>query len=218
FRNTVSILRQGIEDVLAPRRQLTATLRDQIVAHDVVRDRELDTVLRSVNRGLAAWIEQGSARDRVPLGLLPDQAEVETLRERLYDPDTESVPPPIEEPDDDVFEDLDVDTLRRHGGPLLAELRDALRSATAATSSAAFHGLPDEQRRPVELFGLAHLLTGRPDFEDARHVVAHHTVRPDGSAVTFHMPTADLADGDATVRVDAADDPAPSTPHGQEAR
>ncbi len=190
FRNTVSILRQGIEDVLAQRRQLTATLRDQIVAHDVVRDRELDAVLRSVNRGLAAWIDERSARDRVPLGLLPATAEIGTLRERFYDPDNEAAPPPIEEPDDDVFEDLDVESLRRHGGPLLAELRAALRSAPDSVS--AFHALPPEQRRPVELFGLAHLLTGNDDFETATHVVPHRTVRPDGETVTFHMPSASL--------------------------
>lgn len=213
FRNTVSILRQGIEDVLAQRRQLTATLRDQIVAHDVVRDRELDAVLRSVNRGLATWMEQGSARDRLPLGLLPATAEVGTLRERFYDPDAESVPPPIEEPDDDVFEDLDVEMLRRHGGPLLAELRDALRSAAGVSSVDAFHALPDEQRRPVELFALAHLLTGRDDFETAAHLAAHRTVRPDGSAVTFHMPVATLPS--------EQDDPADDTTndeHAQEAR
>jgi hypothetical protein len=194
FRNTVTILRQGIEDVLAQRRQLTATLRDQIVAHDVVRDRELDAVLRSINRGLATLMDQGGARDRIPLPLLPAAAEVGTLRERFYDPDAESVPPPIEEPDDDVFEDLDVEMLRMHGGPLLTELRAALRFAEADSSVDAFHGLPPEQRRPVELFGLAHLLTGRDDFESAAHVAEHRTVRPDGTAITFHMPTAALDD------------------------
>jgi hypothetical protein len=216
FRNTVVILRQGIEDVLAQRRQLTATLRDQIVAHDVVRDRELDAVLRSVNRGLAAWMGQGSARDRLPLGLLPATAEVGTLRERFYDPDAESVPPPIEAPDDDVFEDLDVETLRRHGGPLLTELRAALRTAsagTAASSLDAFHGLPDEQRRPVELFGLAHLLTGHEDFEAATHVAPHRTVRPDGSEVAFAMPTAALGDAHTTPTHDTTHDE-----HAQEAR
>lgn len=194
FRNTVSILRQGIEDVLAQRRQLTATLRDQIVAHDVVRDRELDAVLRSVNRGLAAWMDTSTARDRVPLELLPPTAEVGTLRERFYDPDTESVPPPIEEPDDDVFEELDVETLRRHGGPLLTELRAALRFTTSGTSADAFHGLPAEQRRPVELFGLAHLLTGHPGFEESGTTAEHRTVRPDGTPVIFHMPTALLGE------------------------
>lgn len=208
FRNTVGILRQGIEDVLAQRRQLTATLRDQIVAHDVVRDRELDAVLRSVNRGLASWIEQGSARDRVPLGLLPATAEVGTLRERFHDPDNDAVPPPIEEPDDDVFEELDVESLRRHGGPLLAELRAALRDA--ADSADAFHALPPEQRRPVELFGLAHLLTGNDDFETATHVVPHRTVRPDGEPVTFHMPTASLTGAPADTQHDHD--------NGQEAR
>ncbi|MGU3408806.1 DUF3375 family protein [Microbacterium sp. M1A1_1b] len=192
FRNTVAILRQGIEDVLAQRRLLTGTLRDQIVAHDVVRDRELDAVLRSVNRRLATLMDAGGARDRVPLELLPPVAEVGTLRERLFDPDAEAVPPPIEEPDDDVFDDLDVESLRRHGGPLLAELRAVLASGTAGTSAAAFHALPADQRRPVELFGLAHLLTGRPDFETADTTVPHVTVRPDGTTVTFTMPTADL--------------------------
>jgi hypothetical protein len=194
FRNTVSILRQGIEDVLAQRRLLTGTLRDQIVAHDVVRDRELDAVLRSINRRLATLMDTGSARDRVPLGLLPPVAEVGTLRERFHDPDSDAVPPPIEEPDDDVFDELDVESLRRHGGPLLAELRAVLRSSTAGTSAGAFHELPPEQRRPVELFGLAHLLTGRTDFETAATAVAHRTVRPDGTTVTFTMPTAELAD------------------------
>ncbi|ROP66080.1 DUF3375 family protein [Curtobacterium sp. ZW137] len=203
FRNTVVILRQGIEDVLAQRRLLTGTLRDQIVAHDVVRDRELDAVLRSVNRRMAALMESGGARERIPLGLLPPVAEVGTLRERFYDPDTEAVPPPIEEPDDDVFDEIDVESLRRHGGPLLVELREALRSAGAGTSVGAFHALPPEQRRPVELFGLAHLLTGHTDFETAAAAVPHHTVRPDGTAVTFTMPTADLtedrpADDDST--------------------
>ncbi len=106
------------------------------------------------------------------------------------------MPPPIEEPDDDVFDELDVDTLRRHGGPLLAELRavldEAVRSSEHPSSVEAFHGLPDEQRRPVELFGLAHLLTGHEDFEAAAATAPHRTVRPDGSAVTFHMPTAAL--------------------------
>ncbi|MFZ6991975.1 DUF3375 family protein [Curtobacterium sp. RRHDQ66] len=201
FRNTVSILRQGIEDVLAQRRLLTGTLRDQIVAHDVVRDRELDAVLRSVNRRLATLMGDGSARGTLPLELLPPVAEIGTLRERFYDPDTEAVPPPIEEPDDDVFDEIDVDSLRRHGGPLLVELRAALRFSTAATSDGAFHELPPEQRRPVELFGLAHLLTGRDDFETAAAAVAHETVRPDGTAVAFTMPTAAL-----TPRDPSADD------------
>ncbi|MEN0104484.1 MAG: DUF3375 family protein [Curtobacterium sp.] len=201
FRNTVSILRQGIEDVLAQRRLLTGTLRDQIVAHDVVRDRELDAVLRSVNRRLATLMGDGSARGTLPLELLPPVAEIGTLRERFYDPDTEAVPPPIEEPDDDVFDEIDVDSLRRHGGPLLTELRAALRFSTAATSDGAFHELPPEQRRPVELFGLAHLLTGRDDFEAAAAAVAHEIVRPDGTAVAFTMPTAAL-----TPRDPSADD------------
>ncbi|WFR66140.1 hypothetical protein P9139_14125 [Curtobacterium flaccumfaciens] len=77
----------------------------------------------------------------------------------------------------------------------------------------AFHGLPPEQRRPVELFGLAHLLTGRDDFEAAAHLAEHRTVRPDGSRVTFHMPTAALAGEHRSRTHDTKNDE-----HAQEAR
>jgi hypothetical protein len=191
FRNTVAILRQGIEDVLVQRRRLTATLRDQIVAHDVLRDRELDAVLRSVNRRLASWNAPGNQRERVPLALLPAAASTPHLRERLHDPDLDSVPPALEEPDEFDFEEIDVSSLRRHGGPLLDELRAAL-AGPHASSAAAFNDLPDELRRPVELFGLAHLLTGDAAFEDGRTVAPHLAVRPDGEAVAFEMPVAAL--------------------------
>jgi hypothetical protein len=189
FRNTVGILRQGIEDVLVQRRQLTSTLRDQIVAHDVVRDRELDTVLRSLGRRLAVWNETGSPRGRVPLDLLPPSAPIPHLRERLYDPDAESVPPAIEDADDSVFDPLDVDDLRQFGGPLLVELREALLAGVDRGSDAVFNDLPDDHRRPVELFGLAHLLTGDTAFEDAERLAEHRTIRPDGTTVAFDMPT-----------------------------
>ncbi|MFZ7087995.1 DUF3375 family protein [Curtobacterium sp. RRHDQ10] len=191
FRNTVAILRQGIEDVLVQRRQLTATLRDQIVAHDVVRNRELERTLRSVNRRLATWMDGSSTRARVDLELLPPTAVVEHLRERLHDPDAETVPPPIEPEDLDAFEPVEVDDLRRHGGPLLDELRTALRTASRAdgarTTDAVFNALPAGQRRPVELFGLAHLLAAVPDLDDSP-ASTHLAVRTDGTTIAFEMP------------------------------
>lgn len=196
FRNTVAILRQGVEDVLVQRRRLTTTLRDQIVAHDVVADRELDAMLRSINRHLAEWNPTGSSRHRVPLALLPAATSTPHLRERLYDADAETVPPPLDDVDetDLDLELVDVDSLRQFGGPLLDALRAAL-GGPAPTSAAAFNTLPDPERRPVELFGLAHLLTGLDDFERADELAPHLAVRPDGTLVTFDMPSAHLEKG-----------------------
>jgi hypothetical protein len=53
FRGAVTIIRRGIDDVLAQRSRLTTTLRDHIVNHDVIRDRELDATLRQINQQLA---------------------------------------------------------------------------------------------------------------------------------------------------------------------
>ncbi|WP_066518829.1 DUF3375 family protein [Curtobacterium ammoniigenes] len=196
FRNTVAILRQGVEDVLVQRRRLTATLRDQIVAHDVIADRELDAVLRSINRRLADWNAAGSSRRRIPLTLLPAATATPHLRERLYDTDADAVPPPIDDLDDDdmYLEPVDVDSLRQFGGPLLDVLRAALEGS-APSSATAFNDLPDPERRPVELFGLAHLLTGLDDFERGDELAPHLTVRPDGTVVTFDMPSANLQKG-----------------------
>ncbi len=53
----MAIIRRGIDDVLAQRSRLTTTLRDHIVNHDIVRDRELDATLRQINQQLAVWME-----------------------------------------------------------------------------------------------------------------------------------------------------------------
>ena len=58
-----------------------------------------------------------------------------------------------------------------------------------------------------------YLLTGRDDFESAAHLAEHRTVRPDGSPVTFHMPTAALA-----AERTPAGEPHDDTQNAQEAR
>ena len=49
---TVSLIRTGIDDVLTQRNGLTTTLREHIVNHDVVKDRELERLLRDINKEL----------------------------------------------------------------------------------------------------------------------------------------------------------------------
>lgn len=57
LRGAEAIIRQGTKDVLAQRRRLTATLKEHIVNNDVLHERELDRVLRGINRELAKWME-----------------------------------------------------------------------------------------------------------------------------------------------------------------
>ena len=92
------------------------------------------------------------------------------------------------------------------GGPSLHRLQEEIdaRLADGGPFSAAelFAELDDDLRRPVEVFGLLHLLV-RMDAtidRDARELVT--TVRPDGSVLRLLLPTvtagtADDAEGDS---------------------
>ncbi|WP_285027866.1 DUF3375 domain-containing protein [Plantibacter sp. ME-Dv--P-122b] len=198
FRGAVGIIRQGIDDVLAQRRRLTATLRDHIVHHDVVQDRELDTTLRALNQRLGIWMRTAGPRATVDLPLLPETIDIEHLRERFYDPDVEVAPPPITttvERTDGAAMSLDI--LRSQGGPLLDELRAGLLDAVtsgAEDAHAAFSGLDPELRRPVELFGLVHLMTQLGTYDEQAPRRRYETVRPDGTTTAFELPAFPLGE------------------------
>ena len=203
FRSTVSILRRGIDDVLAQRARLSATLRDHIVNHSIVRDRALDSALRAIDQQLAIWMETAGPRAAVPIPLIPAAIDVEHLRERFWDPDNDIPPPALEDVSDQAPDNLDLAAVRQQGGPALEQLRqqiiDAIEAGDAAYMSDVFNALPDELRRPVEIFGMLHLLAGvdtdrtdeRPRDRDTQPLHAGlpydrmHTLRPDGTARTF---------------------------------
>jgi hypothetical protein len=214
FRSTVKIVQDGIRDVLAQRQRLSATLRDHIVHYDVVRDRELDAVLRQVNQQLEVWMRTAGPRATIGVELIPARIDVEHLRERFWDPADAAPPPPLEDVSGTAPLALDLDAIRDQGGPALARLREQLITAVAAgdlcTLAKVFGALPDGLRRPVELIGLIHLLLGvRPDDSDSDlpEVVALtaaprreedvETVRPDGTRRIFAMPVLPLRAADA---------------------
>ncbi|WP_187976060.1 DUF3375 domain-containing protein [Mycetocola sp. JXN-3] len=192
FRGTVSILRSGIDDVLSQRRRLTATLREHIENHDHVRDRELDAVLRALGRELETWMHTAGPRSTVPVELLPEVPETPHLRERLWDPLSAAPPPPLEDHAADAPAAPEIDTIRVQGGPYLEEVRAAIGLAARDSEEAAlgdlFNTLSPDLRRPVEIFGLLHLLTQaeigvEPDAYDD-----FSTIRPDHTARTFRVP------------------------------
>ena len=219
FRGAVFVIRRGIDDVLAQRTRLSATLRDHIVHHNTVRERELESTLRQINRQIAVWMEAAGPRAAVTLSLIPGQADVAHLRERFWDPATDIPPPPLEDISAAAPDMLDLDAIRCQGGPSLARLRgqliEAIEAGDAASAGQLFNALPNDLRRPVEILGMLHLLAGIdpavPDFdtdEDAVPVVPglviddppyelFHSVRSDGSLRDFRVPRRDLGLADA---------------------
>ncbi|UCR89655.1 DUF3375 domain-containing protein [Mycetocola spongiae] len=191
FRGTVAVIRSGIDDVLSQRSRLTGTLREHIVNHDVVRDRQLETTLRRINQELETWMKTAPVRAAVPVELLPGLPEVGHLRERVYDPAGLSAPPPLEDVSEEAPEAPLIADIRTQGGPLLEDIRDALLSGAAEGASAGtlFNTLDGRLRRPVEIFGVLHLLTQIDALESLDgEAEEFHTVRPDHSTQAFRVP------------------------------
>ena len=198
FMSTVTLIRKGIDDVLTQRKGLTTTLREHIVNHDVVKDRELERVLRDVNRELATWMQTAGPRSTVTAELMPGTLNVEHLHERFYDPVAHRAPPALADVSDAAPVAPSLDALRQQGGPLLEELRDALVAAfgagEAASVGSAFNGLDASLRRPVEILGLLQLAAQLSP--EAAGVENFETVRPDGSVRFFEVPRLILTDDD----------------------
>lgn len=197
FRSAVAVIRQGVDDVLTQRSRLTSTLRDHIVNHDVIRDRELDATLRRINQLFATWMQDAGPRTTVELPLIPEALDVEHLRERFYDPDVELPPPALVDEGALELPELTIEQLRTQGGPLLTELRGAFAERIvehgAASARDAWSALPEALRRPVELYGMLHIATqiGAIAETGERHHV--EAVRPNGETVRFAVPAIPLA-------------------------
>ncbi|MDJ0378233.1 DUF3375 domain-containing protein [Cryobacterium sp. PH31-L1] len=205
FMSTVTLLRKGIDDVLTQRKGLTTTLREHIVNHDVVKDRELERVLRDINRELATWMQTAGPRSTVTAELMPGTLEVEHLRERFYDPVAHRAPPALADVSSTAPAAPSLGDLRQQGGPLLEELRDALVAAfaggsgeeAAASVGGLFNGFDGSLRRPVEILGLLQLAAQLSPTADSAGLESFETVRPDGSVRLFDVPRRILTDDDA---------------------
>jgi hypothetical protein len=193
LRGTVALIRAGIDQVLAVRNRVTATLREYIVAHDITRDRELDATLRQLDAELASWMQTAGPRATVPLQLLPPRANLTHLRERFHDPFTETAPPPLTEPDGGRPDPISLADLLLQGGPSLESLRriltDALIGPGAVTSlGEVFDSLDPALRRPVEIFGLLHLAANADNLHRDTTTEVYATIRPDGSGRDLTVP------------------------------
>lgn len=192
LKATVSLIRDGMTRVLAQRGRVSASLKDYIVTHDVGRDRELDTILRSIDTELIEWMANTGPRTTVPLDLLPSRPDIGHLRGRFYDPATDRQPPPLTPPAAEAPEHMTLADLRRHGGPSLetlrAKLAHDLQTGTSASLGEFFASLDPDLRRTVEILGLAHLTSAMDEFDRPGGEELYESVRPDGTARTFSVP------------------------------
>lgn len=187
IRTTVKQIREGLDRVLAQRNRASATLRGNIAARDVDRDRELERTLRHLDGALQEWYAATGPRTTVGLPLLPERAEVDHLRERMHDPADDVAPPALVSTVLDGAVDVATAGLRAAGGPSLTDLQGALASTDAPTLGALFAGLDPGLRRPVEVVGLLHLAEreGLADGDGLEELV---TLRPDGTRRTLRIP------------------------------
>lgn len=195
MRATVEVIRSGIDDVLSRRSRLSATLREHIENYDQIKNRELDLVLRGIDRELRTWMQAAKPRTSVEVELIPPTLDVEHLRLRTFDTDSERVPEPLEDVSGEAPAALSLAEIRQQGGPSLGDLRReldaALRDGDVSSAAALFNHLPDTLRRPVEILGLLHLLAQDDAVvADARELV--DAIRPDGTRRTFLMPKIDF--------------------------
>lgn len=214
FRRTVKIVQDGIRDVLSQRQRLSATLRDHIVHHDIIRDRELDATLRQINQQLEVWMRTAGPRSTIDTELVPAKIDIQHLRERFWDPAEAAPPPPLEDVSDTAPAAPGLDVIRSQGGPTFDRLRAQLIAAANAgeleSVAAVFGALPHDLRRPVELIGLIHLLLGARSGESTDDLPGVgacmatiqpeervETVRPDGTRRVFAVPILALRPDDA---------------------
>lgn len=197
LRTTVDTIRRGIADVLAQRQRLTTTLREHIENYDHVRNRELDEVLRGIDRELRTWMKQATTRDHVEVTVIPSKLDLDLLKLRLFDPDSERPPEPLVDLTNQSPPALSLDQIRKQGGPSLDQLRqrieDSLHGADVDQSAAAlFNDLPDDLKRPVEILGMLHLFAHYGADMDTDMLERVEALRPDGTSRAFLMPAPTL--------------------------
>ncbi|MDT9593741.1 DUF3375 domain-containing protein [Nocardioides zeae] len=208
LRGTVRLVRDGLDRVLSQRSRVTATLKEYIVSHDAVRDRELEQTLRQVESEMTTWMARTGPRASHGVPLLPPRAGIDHLRERFHDPADDVPPERITAADPTLAPPLSYAELLAQGGPQLETLRERLDASLASLLPArslaeVFETFEPSLRRPVEILGLLHLAAERGWLEGPTGAGAgadetddYAAVRPDGTVRAFTVPRTALPDPD----------------------
>jgi hypothetical protein len=108
-------------------------------------------------------MQTARARDHVEIDLIPPHLEVEALKLRVFDPDSERPPEPLADTSHDEPMAPSLDDIRKQGGPSLEQLGRIVDEA----------------------------LEARGDIASRREQV--NAVRPDGSTRSFLMPATSIS-------------------------
>ena len=187
----VGVIRDGARETMTKIVDTVETLNTFIRSRNVSEDREFDRVLMRLEAALGSWMQDARPRAEVPAAFLPDSAEIVYLKEKFYDPATDVPLDPLDDTDSERPDSMSLDELRRHGGPHLEALRNALDAAGSGDWTVAtrvFPNLPEDVRRPVDALGMLHLLADREDLVRTGSTERYVTRRPDGTAEVLLMP------------------------------
>jgi hypothetical protein len=202
FLDVASVLRRGLYEVQARQHQASRSLAEYLTHAEADQERELTTLLHRVQSELSVWGQAARAHERVGLAGAPGRAEISHLRTR-----TDSLAPgpgtaPLQDVTDAAPAAPDLEAVMRTGGPLLKQVGEALSGLVGSSTRPlpqAFNDLPEDLRRPVELFGLMQLVTESGALEDGRAAGGSDTVvtvRPDGSRRRLRIPNLDIGAAD----------------------
>lgn len=151
---------KGIAHVNDEESRSSRIVNRTVTSHDVVRNRELTRSLRDLESLVVRWASAARPEDESPLSSATGSWTAPSLRTRLQSPKPSD--PPLVLEAEEPQPALTFEELRRLGGPLRAELLDAMAVLVPAGArrvgiADAFNALAAEARRPVEVAGLVQM-------------------------------------------------------------
>lgn len=195
FLDANAMLSRGLDAVVGERRKASRSLRDHLASRDSAQDRHLGQLLVRIQDELRIWMQDARPRDVVTFDQMPSRLDLDRVLTRFYDPANERPAPELEDVSSMAPAAMSLGEVRRWGGPLSGLVRtsvaDLLEAGAAGTVGEAFNQLPEDLRRPVEVFALMQILTNIAGIwdlrrgDDAELVTA---IRPDGTTRTMPIP------------------------------
>ena len=188
-----SQISQGISDVNGENRRASHVIGRAIAQHDVARDRELTRLLKELEGAAYRWAADVPKTQRAPFETTIQAWDVKTLQRSPWSPERDAPPPQLAPTERDA-EPPTLEELRVLGGPLTAEILDAIADAAPPHAkqldlAAGFNALPAAMRRPAEIVGLVQLATslgiGRNLTDD---LVGYVCVGLDGRTAIWRGP------------------------------
>ena len=155
-------LTTGTRQVMNSRTRAHRVVADYLTSRNAVQDLELSGLLNQLETEMVEWAATCGPREQLDIDLFPDRLSLEYFKPKLFDPRSQMLPEPLDDPEPDIAVDPDAElaALLAAGGPTYAALHERLAQAARGGPvdvAALFNSLPERLRRPVEVFGLLSL-------------------------------------------------------------